>query len=87
MPMLTILLFGRLRDQAEGGRIDWPLEAPRAVADIVEAVKIDWPGLAAAMAATRVRWALNGAMLAEDDAHTEAKPGDELALLPPVSGG
>jgi molybdopterin synthase sulfur carrier subunit len=55
---------------------------------------LDWPGLLAALpnsaaeAATgeRVKLALNGRVLADKTA-LAAEDGDEIALLPPVSGG
>jgi len=55
---------------------------------------LDWAGLKAALPATlaeavddpRNRVALNGALLADKHA-LQASSGDEIALLPPVSGG
>ncbi len=55
---------------------------------------LDWPGLLAALPAAlgeaaqdpRNRVAVNGALLA-DKAALSAADGDEIALLPPVSGG
>jgi molybdopterin synthase sulfur carrier subunit len=43
-------------------------------------------GLAAAVRDPRVKVALNGAVLADREALV-ARHGDEIALLPPVSGG
>jgi molybdopterin synthase sulfur carrier subunit len=55
---------------------------------------LDWHGLLAALpgplgeavAGERTKLALNGAVLA-DKAGLSASDGDEIALLPPVSGG
>ncbi len=55
---------------------------------------LDWDGLlarlpaplAAEVASDRVRVALNGVVLA-DKAQLRASAGDEVAFLPPVSGG
>ena len=44
------------------------------------------PDLAAQLQGERVRWAVNGA-LASRDAAPALKDGDEIAFLPPVSGG
>ena len=55
---------------------------------------LDWTGLLAALnqpladavQADRTRVAINGALLADKTA-LQAQAGDEVALLPPVSGG
>lgn len=79
--MLTVVLLGRLADL--GGAPSLTLAAP-----------LDWTGLIAALpdalaealADARTRVALNGALLA-DKTGLQAGAGDEIALLPPVSGG
>lgn len=76
-----MVLLGKLADLA--GAPSLSLNAP-----------IDWLGLKAALPEAvgaalddpRNRVALNGALLA-DKAHLQATAGDEIALLPPVSGG
>ena len=58
------------------------------------AAPLDWPGLIAALPGPlgetargeKVKLALNGKVLAEKSA-LSAQDGDEVALLPPVSGG
>ena len=58
------------------------------------AAPLDWPGLIAALPGPlgeaargeKVKLALNGKVLAEKSA-LSAHDGDEVALLPPVSGG
>jgi molybdopterin synthase sulfur carrier subunit len=58
------------------------------------AAPLDWAGLVAssdgalgeALAGEKVKIALNGAVLA-DKTSLQARDGDEVALLPPVSGG
>ena len=77
---VKIVFLGRLADAAGG--------AERAVAAgpldaIVSALE---PGLAAALREPRVRVARNGALVA-DSAGLVLADGDELAFLPPVSGG
>ena len=79
--MVTIVFLGKLADLA--GAPSLQLAAP-----------LDWAGLVAALPAAlaeavedpRNRVALNGALIA-DKAGLQAVAGDEIALLPPVSGG
>lgn len=79
--MVTVVLLGKLADL--GGAPSVRLPAP-----------LDWAGLKAALPEAlaavlddpRNRVALNGALLA-DKSGLHAGAGDELALLPPVSGG
>lgn len=79
--MITVVLLGKLADL--GGAPTLQLAAP-----------LDWAGLkaglpetlAAALDNPRNRVALNGALVA-DKTLLKAGEGDEIALLPPVSGG
>jgi len=79
--VITVVLLGKLADL--GGAPVLKLAAP-----------LDWAGLKAALPEAlaavlddpRNRAALNGALLADKTALT-AGDGDEIALLPPVSGG
>lgn len=79
--MITIVLLGKLADLAGAPSIQ--LAGP-----------LDWAGLKAALPSAlgeavedpRNRVALNGALLA-DKTQLQAADGDEVALLPPVSGG
>ena len=79
--MIRIVILGKLADLAESEM--------REVAG-----PLDWEGLLAAMPPAvaqqlgeeRVHVAVNGAVLT-DKASLAAKDGDEIALLPPVSGG
>lgn len=79
--MLAVVFLGKLADLA--GAPSLQLTAP-----------LDWAGLKAALPPTltealddpRIRVAVNGALLA-DRAALQAGEGDEIALLPPVSGG
>lgn len=79
--MITVVFLGKLADLA--GAPVLQLAAP-----------LDWTGLKAALPAAlaeaiddpRNRVAVNGALLA-DKAALQAGAGDEIALLPPVSGG
>ncbi len=78
---VRLVFLGKLADLA--GVDERMVEAP-----------LDWPGLLAilqgplaeAVRQDRTRIALNGALLA-DKSSLGAVAGDEVALLPPVSGG
>jgi molybdopterin synthase sulfur carrier subunit len=79
--VVTVVFLGKLADLAGAPSIE--LAAP-----------LDWAGLKAALPEAvasalddpRNRVALNGALIA-DKAGLTAGAGDEIALLPPVSGG
>lgn len=79
--MITVVFLGKLADLA--GAPVLQLAAP-----------LNWTGLKAALPAAaaeaiddpRNRVAVNGALLS-DKAALQAGAGDEIALLPPVSGG
>jgi molybdopterin synthase sulfur carrier subunit len=79
--VVTVVLLGKLADLA--GAASLQLAAP-----------LDWAGLKAALPAAladavddpRNRAAINGTLLV-DKAALQAGEGDEIALLPPVSGG
>jgi molybdopterin synthase sulfur carrier subunit len=75
-----LMFLGRLEDAAgEAERLvtPGPLEAVLASLE---------PGLAVALLGERVRMALNGVLIAERGGIV-LRDGDELAFLPPVSGG
>lgn len=75
-----LVFLGRLQDVA--GSPDRTVE-PAPLADILATLP---PELALAVTDERVRWALNGELIAEQGGIVLAD-GDELAFLPPVSGG
>lgn len=75
-----LVFLGRLEDVAGGAERDvnpGPLEA--VLASLA-------PDLAVALLGERVRMALNGVLIAERGGIV-LRAGDELAFLPPVSGG
>lgn len=79
--MITVVLLGKLADLA--GVPTLSLQAPLGWAGLKAALP---EALAAALDDPRNRVALNGALLA-DKTLLQAGAGDEIALLPPVSGG
>ena len=78
---MRVLFMGRLRDLAGGEecRLAAPLDWPGLLAGLPEALKLE-------AHSDRVRVACDGRLLADKTA-LRAESGDEVALLPPVSGG
>jgi molybdopterin synthase sulfur carrier subunit len=78
---VRVVLLGKLADLAGAGELE--LAGPLDWAGLLAALP---PALAEAAADPRNRVATNGALLG-DKAALSAQDGDEIALLPPVSGG
>ena len=78
---VTILFLGPLRDMA--GEDSREVDAPLDWAGLLEAVG---PDVAEQLSSDRVNVACKGRVLG-DKTQLLAKDGDEIALLPPVSGG
>lgn len=78
---MKLVFLGKLADLA--GEAERDVTAPLDWAALVAVLE---PDLADAVQGDKVRIALNGAVLA-DKATLAAQEGDEIALLPPVSGG
>lgn len=55
------------------------------VGEIVDALAVEWPRLAPILRTARL--VLNGEYLPPRDRTTRVRPGDELAVHPPYSGG
>ena len=74
---LTVLFLGRLQDAAGAGErtVDYRAD----VAALIDSVDAE---LAAALRSPKIRVAVNGAF-----GTTSLEDGDEVAFLPPVSGG
>lgn len=82
--MAILLFFGRLGDLAGGVERSVHLSEPHSVSALIGVLEASDRLLGSALLEDRVRYALNGMIvgreaLVEDD--------DELAFLPPVSGG
>jgi molybdopterin synthase catalytic subunit len=80
--IVRIRLFAQLRERA-GDAIDAELDDGATVADALAELARD-PLIADLLARLPVRMAVNRELVGED---TPLRSGDELALLPPVSGG
>jgi molybdopterin synthase sulfur carrier subunit len=79
--VITVVPLGKLADLAAAPALQ--LAAPLDWAGLKAALP---PALAEALDDPKTRLAVNGALLA-DKAALQARAGDEIALLPPVSGG
>lgn len=79
---LALVFLGPLEDVAGVSTMALDIDGPVSLADIAERLE---PELAVAITAAKVRLALNGRIVSA--AQMRAANGDELAFLPPVSGG
>ena len=80
--MIRLVFLGRLADLAGGAEIALGADAPLGLEEIFS--KLAKP-LAAALREERVKCAVNGSIVPHKG--LIVAPGDELAFLPPVSGG
>ncbi|MDT0575243.1 MoaD/ThiS family protein [Croceicoccus sp. F390] len=78
---VTLVFLGRLEDAAGGAQRIIAVEPPSCIANIAQSLE---PDLCAALLKEDVRFALNGALVQR---HCSVSDGDEVAFLPPVSGG
>ncbi|MBY0565472.1 MAG: MoaD/ThiS family protein [Hyphomonadaceae bacterium] len=84
--MAKVLFFGRLRDRAGLGEREVALSEVVALAVFRHLASAGDDDLEAALAAPSVRIAIN-ATLAPSDAACSVWPSDEVAFMPPFSGG
>jgi molybdopterin converting factor subunit 1 len=80
-----VLLFGRLKDAFGAASIPLPAGVATA-ADLRARLMTDNPDLATLLRAQSVRIAVNQTLVA-DEAAQAVSAADEIALLPPLSGG
>ena len=80
--MARLLFLGRLEDIAGAAEMHMPLSVPTPLAEVIARLP---DALAAAVSEPRIRLAVNGVLCA--DRHRTIAVADELAFLPPVSGG
>ena len=79
--MLKLVFLGRLEDTAGTGERE--VAVAERLGDVFAALE---PELSAALRDDRIKLALNGELV-RDGGSLVLKDGDELAFLPPVSGG
>ncbi|MEZ5893590.1 MAG: MoaD/ThiS family protein [Parvularculaceae bacterium] len=83
--MARVLFFGRLGDIAGGRARDWKIESETAtITDLVAALASHDAALGEALSAASVRCAVNEIVTGRDAPISDE---DEIAFLPPVSGG
>lgn len=82
--MARLLFFGKLAEAAGARTRDIPLGEAQTVGDLVTALGKREAALGDALEEKSVRVIVNEKMAARDAAITD---GDEIAFLPPVSGG
>jgi molybdopterin synthase sulfur carrier subunit len=80
-----ILFFGRLADLAGVRERAMTLPGPTPLSAIIATLTAESADLGRALAGKSVRVAVNREIARGRD--VEAGPGDEIAFLPPVSGG
>ena len=81
----SILLFGKLKDAFGASSIPLPAGVSTA-ADLRARLIADNPDLASVLGEKAVRIAVNQTLVT-DEAAQALSPQDEIALLPPLSGG
>ncbi len=81
----TVLLFGRLKDAFGAASIPLPAGVATAAALRTKLAEAN-PDLSATLLSKSVRIAVNQNLVA-DEAATAISVADEIALLPPLSGG
>lgn len=82
-----VLYFGRLSDAAGGMEAPMPaFEGAVNAEALIDLLDAATPGLAAALRAPEVRICVN-LVIQPKQARIDIHPGDEVAFLPPMSGG
>ena len=79
---VTVRLFARLRDLVGAGELTREIAEPATARTVWEGLLAEWPSVAAYQQTLSV--AVNAEYARMD---TPLREGDEVAFLPPVSGG
>ncbi|MBI3814036.1 MAG: molybdopterin converting factor subunit 1 [Nitrospinae bacterium] len=82
--MVTIKLFAVYREKAKTDRIELDIKTDTAIKDLLEILKERTPSIKDLLTGGRGMIAVNQEIARLD---TVVKDGDEVALIPPVSGG
>jgi molybdopterin converting factor subunit 1 len=79
---VRVRLFASFREAVGSGTLAWDAPEGASVSDVVLALRETFPGLGPA--AEKALLAVNQEYVGND---VQLRDGDELALIPPVSGG
>ena len=79
---LHLKLFASFREAAGARELDWEIAHPSRVEDLLNELRAHYPALASTLDQGMV--ALNHEYVSHDAALSD---GDEVGLIPPVSGG
>ena len=79
---ISVLFFGHYKDHAKNGKLILEMSEGSSIADI--AAQLATQNIAFADLLTRTRVAVGAAFVEQDEI---VKDGDEIAFLPPMSGG
>ena len=83
--MARLVFFGKLGDAAGGRERDWPIAGTGIrIFEIVSAIREAEPALGVSLEDETVRCIVNEEMASRS---VKVFDGDEIAFLPPVSGG
>ena len=79
---IVLVAFGGTKQILGTTTLEFPLESPSTVGDLLDRICRDYPALARLQRS--IRLAVNGSYAQAGD---PVSPGDEVALIPPVAGG
>ncbi len=82
--MVKIIFFGILKSFLKQDQIDLELDEERNIGDLINRLKQEYQNFENIYKDRQIVIAVNQEIADED---TTIKPGDEIAFLPPVSGG
>lgn len=85
--MVKLLLFGALRERIGQSELMVPVDGAVPVSALFGVAEREWPGLCRAMTDLRAVVAVNAELVSALDDETIVADRDEVALLPPFSGG
>ena len=82
--MVTILFFGRLKEQLQCGQLHWPLESALSVQELILRLAEQYPAWQNALLDDQVLVAVDQTMATRV---SQVATTAEVAFFPPVTGG